>query len=221
MKQKYEKKKSSGKWEEYYHKKNFVARLIDVFITGYFSKVFERDLKHIIGIKRGKILEPGCGSGIMSARLAKSGYDITVMDLSKNALNTAKVNFGKIGAKGYFVEGDIFKMPFKKESFDVVWNQGVIEHFDDVPLVVKKMNALVKNSGYLILYVPAHNSPLHLVYRILSALNLKRLWPFDDQIFFRKEELKAVMLKAGIKDPVVRSVPWNFFFSVVGYAKKR
>jgi 2-polyprenyl-3-methyl-5-hydroxy-6-metoxy-1,4-benzoquinol methylase len=221
MKQKYIKERSSGKWEEYYHNKNLVARIIDFVITGYFSKVFEKDLKHIIKIRKGKILEPGCGSGIMSARLAKQGYDVTVMDFSKNALKTAEENFLKIGAKGKFVEGDIFKMPFKKESFDVVWNQGVIEHFDDVPLVVKKMNDLIKKKGCLVLYVPAHNSPLHIVYRILSALNLKKLWPFDDQIFFRKNELKAVMLKAGIKKPCVKRVPWSFFFSIVGYAKKR
>jgi len=75
----------------------------------------------------------------MSSRLAKQGYEVTVLDITENALKTARSNFIKNKTNGEFVKADIFKMPFESETFDIVWNQGVIEHFDDIkgPILTK------------------------------------------------------------------------------------
>jgi|ETNmetMinimDraft_11_1059920.scaffolds.fasta_scaffold38945_2 2-polyprenyl-3-methyl-5-hydroxy-6-metoxy-1,4-benzoquinol methylase len=220
MKQEYTQKKAAEKWNSYYSKKSLVSRVIEWIIELYFSRAFEKDFKRITKNLKGKIIEPGCGSGLMSSRLAKQGYEVTVLDITENALKTARSNFIKNKTNGEFVKADIFKMPFESETFDIVWNQGVIEHFDDIKGVVKEMNRLVKKDGYLVIFVPAYNSPLHLIYRILTILNLKKLWPFDDQIFFKKKQLFNVMKASGV-DPVrVRRVKGSLFFSLVSYSRK-
>lgn len=220
MKQKYTQKNAVKKWNSYYSKKSLTSRLIELIFESYFSGVFENELKRITKNLKGKIIEPGCGSGIVSSRLAKQGYEVTVLDIAENALKTARSNFIKNKAKGTFVKGDILKMPFESETFDIVWNQGVIEHFDNTQGVIKEMNRIVKRNGYLVIFVPAHNSLLHLIYRILAFLNLKGLWPFDDQIFFKKKQLLNAMKSANVKHAEVRRVKGSLFFSLVGYSKK-
>jgi len=221
MKEKWSKEKAVDKWNKYYYKKNWLARIADLVIEFYFSKVFENDLKLITKGRKGKIIELGCGGGMMSSRLAKEGYKVSVLDISQNALNVTQKNFDKINAKGTFIKADLFSMGLKKESYDIVWNQGVIEHFDDIKGSVKAMNDMVKKNGYLVIFVPAHNSPLHLIYNVLSLLNLKSLWPVDDQIFFKKKQLFGIMKKADVHQVKVRRVRGSLFFSLVGYSKKQ
>lgn len=221
MKERYTKKGAIKKWDVYYSGKNIIPRIVDSIMELYFCRIFEKDIRKITNNQRGRVIELGCGSGVLSAQLAQKGYDVTVLDISTEALKTAKRNFLKKQAKGKFIQGDILDMHFKPNSFDIVWNQGVIEHFDNIPKVVSEMYRLVKKSGYLIVFVPAFNSPLHMLYRILNKLNLKSLWPFDDQIFFTKKELLKVMSDAGIKSPRVRRVGYSLFFSLVGYSKKK
>ncbi|MEA2037368.1 MAG: class I SAM-dependent methyltransferase [Nanoarchaeota archaeon] len=220
MKDKYTRKKAIEKWDAYYSRKSLIPRFVDWVVELYFSRVFESCLKKITKNSKGNIIELGCGSGIMSARLAEKGYDVTVFDISKEALRISNGNFVKNKAKGNFVQGDLLNIQLKPGSFDIVWNQGVIEHFDDITEVVLKMNKLVKKGGYLILFVPAYNSPLHFAYKILTALHLKSLWPFDDQIFLRKSELLRIMLNAKTSSPRVSRVRGSFLFSLAGYSKK-
>lgn len=220
MKDRYTKKKAIKKWNSYYGKKKLIPRLIDYVMEFYFCKIFEKEFEKRSDNIRGKIIELGCGSGVMSAKLAKKGYDVSVFDISKEALNTTKKNFLKNKAKGEFIQGDILNQHLKPNSFDIVWNQGVIEHFDDIPKVVSKMYGLVKKEGYLIIFVPAFNSPLHWTYRLLNLLNLRSLWPFDDQTFLKKNELKKIMLRANTNNPQVKRVKGSLFFSLVGYSKK-
>src|SRR3989338_17189 len=212
MKEKWSKEKAVDKWDRYYDEKNWFARMADLVIELYFSKVFENDLKRITNARKGKIIEIGCGGGVMSSRLAKQGYQVSVLDISRNALDVTRKNFGKIGAEGKFIRADLFDMKLKKERYDIVWNQGVIEHFDDINGAIKSMDGLVKKQGYLVIFVPAYNSPLHFFYRILSFLRLKSLWPVDDQIFFRKNQLLGAMKSAGAFNPKVRRVKGSLFF---------
>lgn len=222
MKDKWNKQKAVHKWDTYYNKKNWFARFVDFFlIESYFSKVFENDLKRITKKRKGKTIELGCGAGMMSSRLAHQGYEVSVLDISQNALNAAKQNFDRLGVQGTFIQGDMFKSGLDGESYDIVWNQGVIEHFDDIEGAIKSMNNLVKKEGYLVIFVPAHNSPLHMVYTILSALKLKFLWPVDDQIFFKKKQLFEAMKKANVDPVSVRRVKGSLFFSLVGYSRKK
>jgi len=78
-----------------------------------------------------KIIELGCGSGHLSACLAMKGYNVALLDFSKGALEKAQETFNKYNLSGDFIEGDILCLDKIKLDYDLVWNSGVMEHFDD------------------------------------------------------------------------------------------
>lgn len=211
------------KWDSYYEKKSPIVKAIELVNEQYFSKYFERVFKKALGkpVKKLSILEPGCGSGIMSARLAQQGAKVHLLDISCNALKTVNWNFRRKKAEpAGAINGDITAMPIADNSMDVVWNQGVIEHFTDRKIIVKEMFRLVKPGGKIIIFVPGYMSALHMVYMTLSALGLKKLWPFDDQDFLKKKELYEDLKAAGAKKIKVKRLLGSFGLSLLGYGEK-
>ena len=159
------------------------------------------------------------------ADFAKKGFQITSMDLSENALRKGKSLFKSLSLDGKFTLGDLFHMPIKDEQFDIVFNQGVMEHFRlaemDASAGVKEMMRVVKKNGTLVILVPAFFSPLYFVYKIFKALNLiEKYWPYTDQDFLHKHELYEMMEKADCKNITVKRLWSSFFFSMIGYCKK-
>lgn len=167
-----------------------------------------------------KILEAGCGSGIMSAYLARKNKT-TLLDFSPDALKIAKRNFMQNRTLGEFIRGNILDIPFLDNSFDIVWNQGVLEHFKDPAPAMKEMMRVTKKGGYVVIFIPVFLSPLHFVYLLLRLLHLMRFWPFDYQYFFTAGEFKLFMEGAGYKNIIVKKL-WlkTIGFSQVGYCQK-
>lgn len=95
------------------------------------------------------VLEAGCGTGQTLALLSKR-HQTTGLDISPAALNLAR--------KGCHnpVLGSIFEIPFRNDTFDLVYNSGVIEHFEDPTNVaaIKEMARVTKPSGRVIIIVP-------------------------------------------------------------------
>jgi SAM-dependent methyltransferase len=95
------------------------------------------------------VLEAGCGSGqtlsIFSAR-----HETVGLDLSPAALLLAR------GHAHTVIRGDIFQLPFRENSFDLVYNSGVIEHFPEPRNIsaVREMARVTKPAGRLIIIVP-------------------------------------------------------------------
>ena len=89
-------------------------------------------------------------------------------------------------------------MPIKDEQFDIVFNQGVMEHFRlakmDAAEGVKEMMRVLKKDGTLVVLVPAYFSPLFLVYKIFKTLNLiEKYSPSSPSVLFQSQ----VMLFGG------------------------
>ena len=160
-----------------------------------------------------------------SATLAKMGFELTCMDLSENALKKNKSLFKSLSLNGKHVLGDIFNIPISDEKFDIVFNQGVMEHFRlegmNPSLAVNEMFRTLKKNGTLIILVPAYYSPLFFVYRIMKSLKLiEKYWPYADQDFLHKHELLNMMNKTGAKEIKIRRLWSSLFFSLIGYCKK-
>ena len=215
------------KWDDLYDPKHksFFSIFEEFLINNYFSKIFTRTILRASKIKSGKIFEPGSGGGMASATLAKLGFELTCMDLSYNALKKSKFLFNEQSLDGKYILGDIFHLPISDEKFDIVFNQGVMEHFRlegmNPSLAVNEMFRLVKKNGTLIIFVPAYYSPLFFIYKIMKALNLlEKYWPYADQDFLHKNELFDMMKKTGSKEIKIERVWSSFFFSLIGYCKK-
>lgn len=93
-----------------------------------------------------KILDIGCGLGIMSVSLSALGYDITGIDNDKKVMEAAKINAKNFGKKIKIMYMDIFDIDkrFKKDSFDACVSSGVLEHFSE-----EQIKDIVKKQLYL------------------------------------------------------------------------
>ena len=215
------------KWDILYNpsKKSLFSKLEEFAINNYFSNAFVKSILSIAKIEKGKIFEPGSGGGMASATLAKKGFNLTCMDLSQNAIKKNQELFQEYTLSGKFLIGDIFNIPISSEKFDIVFNQGVMEHFRlegmNPSSAVKEMYRLVKKNGTLIIFVPAYYSPLFFVYAILKKLNLiEKYWPYADQDFLHKNELMEMMKEIGSDEIKIKRVWSSLFFSLIGYCKK-
>lgn len=132
------------------------------------------------GVKGGKILEAGCFQGILGITLAFShGYsDVTGLDISEAGVERANRNLECMrpyiseATKIQFDVGDVEDPPYAAGSFDVVICMETLEHAVRPERAMKKLGALVKGGGRLIVTVPDRNlveSPYHINYFFLEA----------------------------------------------------
>lgn len=95
----------------------------------------------------GRTLEVGCGSARLSCFLAMAGYRTACLDLSVPAVRLAVANYAAGGARGVFVVGDGFRLPFPDGAFDVVLSTGLLEHFEDPTPLVREMARVLRPAG--------------------------------------------------------------------------
>lgn len=93
------------------------------------------------------LLECGCGSATLSRYMARYSYNPTVLDYSKSSIQLAKLYFEQSKLNANYVIGDIKKLPFEDNSFDIVFSGGVLEYFDDYEIPISEMIRVLKPSG--------------------------------------------------------------------------
>ncbi|MFI5135844.1 MAG: methyltransferase domain-containing protein [Chitinophagales bacterium] len=117
-----------------------------------------------------KILEAGCGSGRDSLLLSSLGFSCTAVDISDSPLRkleAAAENFHKKFPEQKFslelVQSNIFSLPFETATFDLVFNSGVLEHFDsDMRLrLLRELARVTSSSGFVCIVTPNKNHMLN------------------------------------------------------------
>ena len=95
------------------------------------------------------VLEAGCGTG-QTLSLFCSRHTAIGLDISRNAISIAKKNSTSV------IQGDIFCIPLKNQSCDLVYNSGVIEHFKEPRNrdAVSEMERVTKKGGLVVIIVP-------------------------------------------------------------------
>jgi len=78
-----------------------------------------------------KTLELGCGTGDNAIWLSQSGFQVSAFDLSKIAIDRAKLDAKKKGVNVNFFVADFFKDKIKDAPFDFVFDRGVFHSFDE------------------------------------------------------------------------------------------
>jgi len=121
--------------------------IISFAVKRFFHKYFE-------DAHGKKYLHAGCGSAESDVRIGFKNASFVLLDLSDEALVLAEK---KSGFKNVlFVKGDVFKLPFESNSFDGIWNLGVMEHFteDEIVRILKEFNRVLKPNGTCLLFWP-------------------------------------------------------------------
>jgi SAM-dependent methyltransferase len=143
-----------------------------------------------------KVVETGCGSGIISAELAGRGADMSLLDISEDALTIARTCFERRKLRATFVQGDIFDPPFGESSFDIAWNAGVLEHFEGESRLkaVKSIAHIVRPDGMFISFNPSDKAFFYKIGK--KAAERKGRWPYGPE--FPVRSLRDECEKAGL-----------------------
>ncbi len=162
---------------------------IPVHITAHYSLVREEFLKRYIP-KKGLVLDVGCGTGNIAGPLSKQSFRIYGLDSSGNMLGELKKKYPKVIIK----RGNIDRLPFPSEKFDVTYSIAVFHHLINKELVaaaIKEMIRVTKKGGTLIIW--DHN-PKNPYWPII----LKKL-PWDKNVrLVPEEEIIDVAIKLKI-----------------------
>ncbi len=96
-----------------------------------------------------RVIDLGCGTGIISSLLVKKGAEVTGIDISKNMIKIAKTRVK--GAR--FLVGDIENMDLPSGYFDIGVCVLTMDYISDMKRVLREINRVLKKSGTLILIV--------------------------------------------------------------------
>lgn len=102
-----------------------------------------------------KILDLGCGEGTRLNYLALPGQKAFGIDISRTAILVAKNRSKSIN----FSVGDLEKLPFKNESFDLIYSAYVFEHLENPEKVILEAKRVLKNGGDLVIICPNYGAP--------------------------------------------------------------
>lgn len=106
----------------------------------YFSK--------IIGNLRGlKILDVGCGGGLLSEELAKSHAEVTGIDISEKSLIIARTHALNNNLTIDYKIGYAENIPISDNIFDVVICADCLEHVDNLEKVISEISRVLKDNG--------------------------------------------------------------------------
>ena len=118
------------------------------------------------------VLDAGCGEGFTLSRLEEKniGKDLEGIDFLATAIKLG----GKLHPKLKLKQGNIYKLPYKDNQFDLVLCTEVLEHLDDPEKALKEIKRVTKK--YAILSVP--NEPLFMFGNFIRGKNIRR-WGND------------------------------------------
>ena len=123
------------------------------YIKSVLARHFERDDKSLQSLKALKILDIGCGGGLVCEPLARLGALVTGIDADQNAIDVARMHAAKSGmanAPVYTCTNSEEMVEKSKGQFDVVLALEIVEHVADVPVFVQNVTDLCKPGGVII-----------------------------------------------------------------------
>ena len=103
-----------------------------------------------------KILDVGCGTGILLEHICKNNNHVTAVDISEYCIKKARLHAKKLNLSPMFYVGDAFKLDFRRNQFDLIILSGVLEHLrGDLSIVARKIHRLLKYNGRVLISLPA------------------------------------------------------------------
>ena len=161
---------------------------------------FDLDDSKIRALSGLKILDIGCGGGLVSEPLARLGADVTGIDGDQNGIDAATLHAKKTNTQVTYRCGAAEDLTNEKLRFDVVLALEVIEHVSDQEEFVHLCADLVRDGG-LVIFSTLNRNPKSFAMGIVAAEYLLRWVPkgtHDWRKFLKPSELAALAENTGL-----------------------
>jgi len=164
---------------------------------------------HIAGKK---VIDVGCGGGILSESMAVRGADVTGIDLGEKPLKVAKLHLLETGQKvDYRLIAAEAMAAEQPEQFDVVTCMEMLEHVPDPASIVRACAQMVKPGGHLF-FSTLNRNPKSYVFAVIGAEYLLNLLPrgtHDYAKFIQPAELARMAREAGLDTQELIGMTYN------------
>ena len=147
-----------------------------------------------------KILDIGCGGGLLSEPMCRMGAQVTGIDASEKNINIAKLHAKKdnLKIKYYCASPENFKI---NNKFDVILNMEIVEHVQDVNFFLQSCSKLLKSHG--IMFVATLNKTLKsFFFAIVGAEYVLKWLPIGTHEwdkFIKPNKLVDILEKSNLK----------------------
>lgn len=185
------------------------------YIVDQIAAEFGRDPATDAPFKRLRILDIGCGGGLLAEPMARLGADVVGADAAPRNIPVAQVHAAQSGLEIDYRCITAEALAEAGEQFDVILNMEVVEHVADPLGFITACHDLLKPGGLMICSTINRN-PKSFAMAIIGAEYVMRWLPkgtHDWQKFITPEELYGLIRAAGL-DPVDRK---GFVFNPVAW----
>ena len=149
-----------------------------------------------------RVVDVGCGGGILSESMARAGANVKGIDLSRKALRVADLHSLEAGVAVDYEEIAAEALAAREPgSFDVVTCMEMLEHVPDPSSVVRACATLVKPGGHVFFSTIHRNAKAYLL-AVIGAeyvLNMLPRGTHDYAKFIRPSELGGWLREAGLQ----------------------
>lgn len=106
-------------------------------------------------VRKGRLLDAGCGSGKYSLPLQMRGFNVVGIDISFYALEMLRKSSKARELDIDIMAANVFQLPFKKDSFDLIWCYGVMQHLlsKERGFAIREFQRILKKEGILFMEV--------------------------------------------------------------------
>lgn len=169
-------------------------------------------INEVISVNEKKILDVGCGGGILSEGLAELGAQVTGIDLSEKALNVAKLHLLESGHSidyRHIAAEDLAAQ--SPETYDIVTCMEMLEHVPDPASIVTACAALTRPGGHLF-FSTLNRNPKSFLFAVIGAEYLLQLLPkgtHEYAKFIRPSELSRWVKNSGLSPSRLIGLSYN------------
>ncbi|MEY2623703.1 MAG: hypothetical protein RLZZ101_938 [Pseudomonadota bacterium] len=169
-------------------------------------------IQSITNLQGKRILDVGCGGGILAESLSKAGATVTGIDLSSKALKVAELHQLESGTSVRYLAisaEDLAKE--ESQSYDVVTCMEMLEHVPDPSSVVQACAKLCKPGGH-IFFSTLNRNPKSYLFAIIGAEYILQLLPkgtHQYEKFIKPSELAQFTRAAGLEVIELKGMTYN------------
>lgn len=186
------------------------------YITTQIAGEFDRDLSASGPFSGLRILDIGCGGGLLAEPMARLGADVVGADAAERNIPVARIHAEQSGLSVDYRHTTAEDMAAAGEQFDVVLNMEVVEHVTDPLNYLTACKALLRPGG-LHICSTINRNPKSYAMAIVGAEVVMRWLPkgtHEWKKFITPDELYDLLSRAGL-DPVDRK---GFVFNPISWS---
>lgn len=181
------------------------------YIRNQIAERFDRDIRAPRPFEGLRLLDIGCGGGLMSEPMARLGAEVVGADASGTNIEVAKLHAAQSGLTIDYRATTAEALADAGETFDVVLNLEVVEHVSDIGLFIDKCGAMVRPGG-IMMVATINRTMKALGLAIIGAEYVLQWLPRGTHQFsklVKPDELEAALAHAGLRTVEKLGVTYN------------